>query len=361
VSARLAAAPAAGARRARLSAPVAVFALAMLLLLVADALVRDEPKPRGDDQIYELMARHPFATHTFPFAYRVAIPTIVHVLPFSDAFSFSLLAWVCSGAAAAFLYLIMVELGLDELPAAGVAVVFAVSPGLLIASLRQGRNPDPSTVLVMSAGLYFILRRQLVPLAVTLFLGAFVRESVLFLAPAAYAVWARRLWDRDAARDTVLVSVAMVVAYVCIRLAIPTVGRDQVRGYSSPIGDRWHVLKAALHNPFTQARRTFVIYGPLWVLAPMALQWSSLARRLLVLIACVLLAMTFALDWPRMVLMAVPAFYAASALTLRRYPRLVTPTIGLLVVIAVAYGVYMQHSGVRTGIIDNPLPPYPVR
>ena len=70
----------------------------LLLLLIADALVRDVGTPKGDDLIYELMARQPFDTHSFPFAYRFLVPTVVHVMPFSNTFSFSLLAWLSSAA-----------------------------------------------------------------------------------------------------------------------------------------------------------------------------------------------------------------------------------------------------------------------
>ena len=70
----------------------------LVLLLVADALVKDAGAPKGDDQIYELMADSPFETHSFPFAYRFLVPTIVHVLPFGHTFSFSLLAWLSSAA-----------------------------------------------------------------------------------------------------------------------------------------------------------------------------------------------------------------------------------------------------------------------
>jgi hypothetical protein len=35
--------------------------------------------------------------------------------------------------------------------------------------------------------------------------------------------------------------------------------------------------------------------------------------------------------------------------------------LGGLLLLAIAYAVYMDHSGVRTGIINNPAPPYPVR
>ena len=44
------------------------------------------------DLIYERMAQHPFEAHTFVFAYRVAVPWLVHVLPFGHTVSFSAIA-----------------------------------------------------------------------------------------------------------------------------------------------------------------------------------------------------------------------------------------------------------------------------
>ena len=58
-------------RISRSHGAVAVGALAVVAIVILDALVRDEPTPRGDDLIYERMAQDPFATHTFPAVHRV--------------------------------------------------------------------------------------------------------------------------------------------------------------------------------------------------------------------------------------------------------------------------------------------------
>ena len=129
-------------RISRSHGAVAVGALAFVAIMILDALVRDEPTPRGDDLIYERMAQDPFATHTFPFAYRVLVPTIVHVLPFGHTFSFSLLAWLATGIAAGFLYVLVQRVGAPPGLALGLALCLALSPPLLIVSLRQGRNVD---------------------------------------------------------------------------------------------------------------------------------------------------------------------------------------------------------------------------
>jgi hypothetical protein len=103
------------------------------------------------------------------------------------------------------------------------------------------------------------------------------------------------------------------------------------------------------------------VYGPLWLVAPLALLDMPFARRGLVLVALAVLAMTFALDWGRMILLASPVFYPAGAYVLERHRSWWTPVFGSFLALAIGYAIYMDHSGVRTGIIQNPPPPYPVK
>jgi hypothetical protein len=105
----------------------------------------------------------------------------------------------------------------------------------------------------------------------------------------------------------------------------------------------------------------FTVYGPLWFFAPFALRDMRLAQRGLVLVGLCLVSMTFALDWGRIILLAAPVFYAAGAYVLRSQPRAATATIAAFAILIGVYAVYMDRSGVRTGIIENRLPSYPVR
>jgi len=340
---------------------IAIGVTGTIALVLLDALVRDEPVPQGDDLIYERMANDPFAPHTFVFAYRIAVPWLVHVLPFGHTLSFSLIAWLCSGAAGAVLFLLLERLGISRRVSVALAFVLVLSPPLLVASLRQGRNPDPLTVLVMVAGALFIVERRPRALALTMLIGALNRESALFLGPLAYAVWAERLWDRAALAKMLAAAMPALAAFVALRLAIPTVGRELVPGYgASPIGGRIEVLRDGLSAWDVEARRLLSIYGPLWLLAPMALRDFAFARRGLVLCALCAVAMTFALDWGRVAFIAAPVVYAAAAWTLDRRPRLLAPTLAACAVLIFGYAAYMQISGVDN-IVNTGAPPYPVR
>lgn len=330
-----------------------------LAILALDALVRDEPKPRGDDLIYDRMATHPLASHTFVFAYRIALPWLVHALPFGRTLGFSLIAWVCSGASGGVLFSILERLGIDRRISIPLAFALVLSPPLLVASLRQGRNPDPMTLLVMTVGVLLILERRPRALAATMLIGALERESALFLAPLAYACWAERPWDPRVLARVAAVTAPAAAAFVALRLAIPVVGREQVPGYGGGLlSERVDVLRSGLRQPFVEGRRLLAIYGPLWVLAPLALRWSSFARRGLVLAVLCAMSMTFALDWGRVWLVAAPVMFAAGALTLQRHPRWRMPTWAAWAVLIVGYAAYMQASGVDhlTGVS-----PYPIR
>jgi hypothetical protein len=352
-----------GQGRALVGEAVLVGAVGALAICVLSALSRRETKPRGDDLIYERMAEHPFAVHTFPFGYRIGLPWLVHVSPFSHTASFEVLAWLSAGAAAGLAFVLMRRLGAATGLAAGLALALAVSPPMLLVALREGRNPDAVTTVFLMAGALFALERRPRALAITLLVGVVFREAVLFVVPFAYALWTPRVWDTATARRVVLVGAPALAALLALHLGITTVGKSTVPGYGgrSFVSERVNVVENALQSFGTQARRMFSIYGPLWIAAPLALSRSRFARAGLVLVACSLASMTFALDWGRMIFLASPAFYGASAYTLTARPRWRVVTLLAFCALILGYAIYMDRSGVRTGIIDNPPPPYPVR
>jgi len=333
-----------------------------VVLLLMDAYVRDSPAPQGDELIYDLMARDPFDPHTFPFAFRVAVPTLVHVLPFGHELSFSGLAWLFSAGCGALAYVLLRKFQLGKPLAAGIGFAFAICPTLFVVSLRQGAGVDPESVVVMFAGTLAIVDRRPLVLGVILLVGVFVRESTLFLIPFAYAVWANRLWDGPALLRVATVSLPALMAYTALRLAIPTVAREQVLGYDSLLGGRADVLRAAADDPEYPLRRVALAFGPLWLAAPFALRDLRFARQGLVLIACCLVAMTFALDWGRIILLAAPVVLVAAGWVLKDRPKLAAAAVAAFLALDLGYAVYMEDfGGAQDGIIDAAPPPYEVR
>ncbi len=337
----------------RLPPAVWVGLLCLVAVMLVDAIVRHESGISGDEPFYERMATHPGGVHTFPYAFRVAVPWLVYVLPFSHVVSFTLLAWLAIAASAAVLYELLAEFEIGSRLATALALGFTLSPPLLVVLLRHGRSIDPASILVLMLGSLFIVRRQKLALAITTLIGVGVRESSLFLIPFAYAVWARSVYDRDALRDTAAIAVLPVTAYVALRTTISSAGRQYIPGYTGPfLRNRVHIIRTALsgHTLVVELRRLASIYGPLWLVAPLALRGLPFARRGLVLVALCAASMTFAYDWGRIIFLAAPVFYVAGGWAVRHKRRLALATVLALFALDLGYAIYMQAYGVAHGI-----------
>lgn len=342
---------------ARLALPptARVGLLCLALVALVDALIRHESHLTGDEPFYERMAVHPGGPHNFPYAYRIVVPWLVHVLPFSTVASFTLLALLATAAAGAAMYALLLEFEVRPRLALWLVIGFVLSPTLLVVLPRDGRSIDPASILVMVLGCLFIVRRQKLALAVTILIGAGVKETSLFLIPLAYAVWATRLLDREALREVALVSAAPIAAYLVLRASIDAVGTAYTPEYTgSFLHVRLDVIRQALSG--VELRRLAYTYGPLWLVAPLALRSPGLpfARRGLVLVALCAASVAFSFDVGRIMFLAAPVFYVAAGWVLRSRPRLAVATVVALLAMDVGYGVYLQAYGVQHGVDATP-------
>ncbi len=327
--------------------------LCAAVVIVADGLLQHESGISGDEPFYVRMAAHPSGPHNFPYAYRIAVPWLVHVLPFSQRLSFEMLAICAIAASGAALFALLQDFDVSVRLAVALTIGFVLSPTLLVVILRNGRSIDPASILVMVLGSLFIVRRQKVALAATLLVGVAVRESSLFLIPFAYAVWAESLVDRRALRDVALVSAVPLVAYVLLRTSIDAVGKQYIPGYTGPFFKaRIDVIRQALSldTLSVELRRLAYTYGPLWLIAPVAVATLPFARRGLVLVALCVISFTFALDWGRVIFLAAPVFYVAAASVLQHRRRLALATVIALFALDIGYAAYMQSYGIRHGL-----------
>lgn len=330
--------------------------ICLVVAVALNAVLLHQVGLSGDEPYYSRIAAHPSGPHNFPYAFRVGLPYLVHILPFAQSFSWEALALLCAGAAGGTLFALLREFDIGDQLALGLAVGMTVSPPLLVVFLRNGREVDAAAILVLMLGAYFIVRRRLAPLAVTLLAGATIHEACLFLIPLAYAVWAERPLDRSAARDVLVVSVLPIIGYVYLRASIVAVGEQYQPGYEGPfLTERIDVLKAALaHGGWhRELRRMALSYGPLWLAAPFSVLALRFTRRGLVLVALCGGAMTFALDWGRMIFFAAPVIYVAAAYTLRHRRRLALAAVLALLALDAGYAIYLQVHGVRAGLDSN--------
>ncbi len=327
---------------------------------LADAVLKHERGITGDEPFYVRMAAHPGGPHSFPYAYRIAVPWLVSVLPSSEVVSFQMLALLGIAAGGAALYVLMRDFDISTGLAAALAVGFAVSPNLLVVLLRHGRSIDPASILVMVLGCLFIVRRRKLALAVTILIGVAVKETSLFLIPLAYAVWAERLVDRRALREVALIAAAPIAGYIVLHATISAVGDQYTPGYGgSFLQARIDVFRQVFTG--TELRRLVYALGPLWLLAPFALRGVRFARRGLVLVALCVISMSVSFDAGRIIFLAAPVFYVAAATVVEHRRRLAVAMIVALFALDIGYGAYMQVHGVAHGLdttVSSRIPVY---
>jgi hypothetical protein len=328
-------------------------------VLFNTVLLHESGRLSGDSPYYERIAAHPAGPHNFPYAFRIGLPYLVHVLPFSHTFSWELLALLSAGAAGGALCALLLEFDVGRPLAAWLSVGFAVSPNILVVLLRNGRGVDVTAILVITLGCLFIVRRKKLALAATILAGTTIHESCLFLVPLTYAVWAERPIDRAAARDTAVVAALPVAVYLYLRASIAAVGEVYQPGYTGPfVQARIDVLRDSLQNGgwHTEVRRLALALGPLWLVAPVALRSLPFARRGLVLVALCAAGMTFALDWGRLIFFAAPVFYVAAAYVARNRRKVAVAMVVGLFALDLGYAAYMQVHGVKHGLDTNAPP-----
>jgi hypothetical protein len=343
-------------RRSLSPSALAVGGLCLIVLALTDLVIAHERGVTGDGQFYERMATHPGGPHNFPYAYRIAVPWLVHVLPFSHVVSFTGIAFLAIAVSGAALYELLDDFHVGSALAVGLVMGFVLSPTLLVVLVRHSRSIDPASILVMMLGCLFIVRRQRLAFAVTLLIGMAVRESSLFLIPFAYAIWAQRPVDREALRDVALTCLLPLVAYIVIRTSIDAVGKQYIPGYSgSFLQARLDFIRSAFSGGTAgvELRRLAYTYGPIWLIAPLALRDSGFARRGLVLVALCVASMTYAYDWGRIIFLAAPVFYVAGGLVLRNRHRLATAGVVALLAVDIGYGIYLQAYGVTHGLDET--------
>jgi hypothetical protein len=340
---------------------VAVGIMAAAAVTTIALVIPRESQPHGDDLIYERVAEHPLATHTFPFGYRIGLPTLVHVLPFSHDTGFLVAAILAVSATAIMIFALSCCVGGSEWSATWIAIVFATSPVMIVALFRGGRSVDPLSVLFLVAGAYLVLRRRLVLLAVCLVAAATVRETWVFAVVFAYALWASSIVDVRVARTVLIVAAPAIAGYAALRLGLSTVGRGQVVGYAGPfLAARKDVLGAAVTDVAVTARRCFLLFGLLWFVAPWSLRDLSYARRGLVLAGLCAISLSFAADWWRVLVLLAPVVYPVSAYVLRERTRTSVVVLALCLICNGLYLAYMTRSGYQN--IRHPRPPaYPIR
>lgn len=274
--------------------------LAVTLLPLSGVPKTAHRAPAFDAHIYLAMAEAPTVFTMPPFAYRIGVPLLAHLLPFPVEINFFLLTLLGLLATLTLAYVFFRELGFGHgLALLGLSFV-AAAPEVTV-YLRNHFLVDPLALAFMTGLLIAIERRVSAgPMALLLLVASLFKESAFYVVPVMYLrLAAPGVVDRRAAWRVLAISSPAIAAALILRFGWG--GAFQAFPYLSPWGvqrDPWfgsmevyqqlwsglfgYLLLLAIANAFTDRWREFVrCYLPYLALVIAQLLVPMNAERLL--------------------------------------------------------------------------------
>jgi hypothetical protein len=266
--------------------------MAMILLSRTHVLTPQSPEWAApyDHHKYVYMAEHPVGRfHIAPPCWRIAAPLLVRELPFNTLIGFRVQTFAFLVATAVLLHYVLLAAGYPELEAfLGVLMFWSYGAATKLL-LANPYSPDPASFAVSLAALYLLLKNRDILLAVTLVLGAIVKETIVLIIPLVYTIRASRGIDLRLLMRTAFIGSPALLVLVVLRLWIPPY--NDVESYVRQMGpqltqvhlgtatfgflDALHRVTAArlLETPVNIARDlTYRSVGILWILPFFALR-----------------------------------------------------------------------------------------
>lgn len=179
----------------------------------------DEP---ADHHKYLYMAEHPLGSfHIQPTCWRIGVPALAKILPFSTYRNFDVLSVFFLGLCGWMIYLWLLAVRLDPHQALLGVLMFYSLGGAGKALIGGVTSPDPASYFFIVLALYAIFRESDLLCAAALVLGVLTKETVLLIGPLHYALRAGSWWDSGRFRRTVLVCLPCVCVFAAVRILIP--------------------------------------------------------------------------------------------------------------------------------------------
>ena len=290
--------------------------------------------PGWDRHLYREMARRdPFDFHIAPYCWRILIPALARLNPWSLQSGFLTVALGCALATGPALYWLVRGVGGSKSSAAIMVVLFYSLGWSARFALSDFWVPDAASMFVTTLAMALIVRKLWWQAAVALAVGVLVKESVIFVAPLAFSWHARGLLDWRALRLAVAVTLPAVVVLGGTRLLIeqrnddaayiatmpPQISRfpELYRDYN--YGDRYRTIVKEDRWPHRELKDfDRYIFDPLGLpLLVLAVVGGSLdptrALRLLPFLLLVYAQLLFATDTQRLIVLAAPALAVLAA------------------------------------------------
>lgn len=218
-------------------------------------------RPPIDHHKYIYMAQHnPFEFHIAPFCWRVLVPLLAKILPFSLQTNFLLIAVVSIWLTAVVTYALCRQYGFDEAECWFGVLLFLSAGNVTKGLLQDFWLTDPLSLLLGTLAIYCIVTRREWGFLLALAAGVAAREFVLLVAPLRYSLRARRWIDGQAAWQALLLSLPAVLVLAGLHVLIAEKNGDPaylrtlaynlrvVNGNSSSLADAQHLIPLFGHN-----------------------------------------------------------------------------------------------------------------
>ena len=283
---------------------VTVAWLAVALLPLPGVVAADRA-PGLDAHIYLAMAETPTVFTMPPYAYRIGVPWLAHVLPFPLELNFFLLT--CVGLLFALIlgYVFIRELGYTHgMALLGLSFV-AAAPEVSV-FLRNHFLVDPLALASVLAVLLAIeMGLSAGPTALLLLVASLFKETAFFVVPVLYLRLAgTRLVDRQAFWRTLLISAPAVLAALTVRFAWG--GAFDAFPYLSPWGGNrqaWYGSFAAYQTIWSGL---FGYLGILAIVNAFSERWRDFVRHYLPYAALVVAQLLVPQNSERLLFFAFP-------------------------------------------------------
>jgi hypothetical protein len=279
------------------------------------------PQSKGwccDATQYLRMASDPSRGVATPFAYRIVVPRLVHLLGGVPEVTFSRVSFACMAATGPVVYLLARRLGAVHW-AALLSMVGLLSTRAWLYYFDNPWLSDPATMLLVAVALLALVCGRLWLLAAVGVIFAGVRELFVGVALPTFGWLLGRLGVLRAALVAGLVVLPGVVTYKWIVSTAVTEKDAWGFGQISLQTTIWlgkFIADRGGMAYFVTATLTLSL-GCWWVLAVPSL-WDRNVRRLLLWLVPVFGQFVLGGDWGRFALYAFPVVIPAAALTLQR-------------------------------------------
>jgi hypothetical protein len=206
--------------------------LVFILCFAATAAIRYRTElfgpadPHWNDPIdhfkYEYIAEHPLGSfHIQPACWRIGVPILVHLLPFSTYRSFDLLGILFLSLTGGLIYLWLLAIPRPRNEAIlGVLMFYSLGPAVKLL-LRGVESPDPASYFFTVLALYAIYLENDLLCAFSLAAGMFAKETLAVVVPLHYTLKAASLWDVPRLKRSVRVALPAICVFFAVRILIP--------------------------------------------------------------------------------------------------------------------------------------------